>query len=122
MLLTLEKTNDFDRMVAKIVDDVALVQAAMMTGVKLTDRQQGPVAQRVITRPDTGLLPTRAEALSSASDVALEGENATVMDERRDPADTLPRPAERVIYNLHLDPHCPRRKDEPRSQCPHAGR
>lgn len=89
-LLALEKTNGSGWMVVKIAGDVASVQAAVMTGAELADRQQGLVAQKVIARPGAGLLPARVEAPSPAPDAALEEENATVMDERRDPADTLP--------------------------------
>ncbi|PIA11108.1 microcompartment protein (plasmid) [Klebsiella variicola] len=121
-LLALEKTNGSGWMVVKIAGDVASVQAAVMTGAELADRQQGLVAQKVIARPGAGLLPARVEAPSPAPDAALEEENATVMDERRDSADTLPRPAEQVTCNLCLDPHCPRQKGEPRSQCLHAGK
>ena len=121
-LLALEKTNGSGWMVVKIAGDVASVQAAVMTGAELAERQQGLVAQKVIARPGAGLLPARVEAPSPAPDAALEEENATVMDERRDPADTLPRPAEQVTCNLCQDPHCPRQKGEPRSQCLHAGK
>jgi microcompartment protein CcmL/EutN len=89
-LLALEKTNGSGWMVVKIAGDVASVQAAVMTGAELAERQQGLVAQKVIARPGEGLLPARVEAPSPAPDAALEEENATVMDERRDPADTLP--------------------------------
>lgn len=89
-LLALEKTNGSGWMVVKIAGDVASVQAAVMTGAELADRQQGLVAQKVIARPGAGLLPAHVEAPSPAPDAALEEENATVMDERRDPADTLP--------------------------------
>ncbi len=89
-LLALEKTNGSGWMVVKIAGDVASVQAAVMTGAELADRQQGLVAQKVIARPGAGLLPARVEAPSPAPDAALEEENATVMDERRDPADTPP--------------------------------
>ena len=112
-LLALEKTNGSGWMVVKIAGDVASVQAAVMTGAELAERQQGLVAQKVIARPGEGLLPARVQAPSPAPDV---------MDERRDPADTLPRPAEQVTCNLCLDPHCPRQKGEPRSQCLHAGK
>ena len=105
----------------------AMAKAAAITLLALektngSDRQQGLVAQKVIARPGAGLLPAHVEAPSPAPDAALEEENATVMDERRDPADTLPRPAEQVTCNLCLDPHCPRQKGEPRSQCLHAGK
>ncbi|WP_323079061.1 BMC domain-containing protein [Klebsiella quasipneumoniae] len=121
-LLALEKTNGSGWMVVKIAGDVASVQAAVMTGAELADRQQGLVAQKVIARPGAGLLPASVEAPLPTPGVALEEENATVVDERSDPADPLSRPAERVTCNLCLDPRCPRQKGEPRSQCLHAGK
>ncbi len=50
-LLALEKTNGSGWMVVKIAGDVASVQAAVMTGAELAERQQGLVAQKVIARP-----------------------------------------------------------------------
>ncbi|CDL08390.1 Propanediol utilization polyhedral body protein PduK [Klebsiella pneumoniae IS43] len=55
-LLALEKTNGSGWMVVKIAGDVASVQAAVMTGAELAERQQGLVAQKVIARPGEGLL------------------------------------------------------------------
>ncbi|STV52254.1 propanediol utilization polyhedral body protein PduK [Klebsiella pneumoniae] len=40
-LLALEKTNGSGWMVVKIAGDVASVQAAVMTGAELAERQQG---------------------------------------------------------------------------------
>ncbi len=45
-LLALEKTNGSGWMVVKIAGDVASVQAAVMTGAELAERQQGLVAQK----------------------------------------------------------------------------
>jgi microcompartment protein CcmL/EutN len=42
-LLALEKTNGSGWMVVKIAGDVASVQAAVMTGAELAERQQGLV-------------------------------------------------------------------------------
>jgi microcompartment protein CcmL/EutN len=113
-LLALEKTNGSGWMVVKIAGDVASVQAAVMTGAELAERQQGLVAQKVIARPGEGLLPARVEAPSPAPDAPEGGEHGP----HRRP---LPS-AERVTCNLCLDPHCPRQKGDPRSQCLHAGK
>ncbi|PJX42982.1 MULTISPECIES: BMC domain-containing protein [unclassified Klebsiella] len=115
-LLALEKTNGSGWMVVKIVGDVASVQAAVMTGAELAERQQGLVAQKVIARPGAGLLPARVEApLPAPDDVAVTEGNAA-------PADIPSHSTELVTCNLCLDPHCPRQKGEPRSQCLHAGK
>ena len=74
-LLALEKTNGSGWMVVKIAGDVASVQAAVMTGAELAERQQGLVAQKVIARPGEGLLPARVQAPSPAPDVAVTEEN-----------------------------------------------
>ncbi len=73
-LLALEKTNGSGWMVVKIAGDVASVQAAVMTGAELAERQQGLVAQKVIARPGEGLLPARVQAPSPAPDVAVTEE------------------------------------------------
>lgn len=115
-LLALEKTNGSGWMVVKIAGDVASVQAAVMTGAELAERQQGLVAQKVIARPGAGLLPVRVEApLPAPDDVAVTEGNAA-------PADIPSHSTEQVTCNLCLDPHCPRQKGEPRSQCLHAGK
>ncbi|HHB8929792.1 TPA: BMC domain-containing protein [Klebsiella pneumoniae] len=108
-LLALEKTNGSGWMVVKIAGDVASVQAAVMTGAELAERQQGLVAQKVIARPGEGLLPARVQAPSPAPDVAVT-------------EDAPSHSTERVTCNLCLDPHCPRQKGDPRSQCLHAGK
>jgi hypothetical protein len=72
-LLALEKTNGSGWMVVKIAGDVASVQAAVMTGAELAERQQGLVAQKVIARPGEGLLPARVEAPSPAPDARRDG-------------------------------------------------
>lgn len=82
-LLALEKTNGSGWMVVKIAGDVASVQAAVMTGAELAERQQGLVAQKVIARPGEGLLPARVQAPSPAPDIAVTEENTA-------PTDTLP--------------------------------
>ena len=114
-LLALEKTNGSGWMVVKIAGDVASVQAAVMTGAELAERQQGLVAQKVIARPGEGLLPARVQAPSPAPDVAVTEENTALTD-------APSHSTERVTSNLCLDPHCPRQKGDPRSQCLHAGK
>ncbi|STU61437.1 propanediol utilization polyhedral body protein PduK [Klebsiella pneumoniae subsp. pneumoniae] len=79
-LLALEKTNGSGWMVVKIAGDVASVQAAVMTGAELAERQQGLVAQKVIARPGEGLLPARVQAPSPAPDVAVTEENTALTD------------------------------------------
>ncbi len=79
-LLALEKTNGSGWMVVKIAGDVASVQAAVMTGGELAERQQGLVAQKVIARPGEGLLPARVQAPSPAPDVAVTEENTALTD------------------------------------------
>ena len=86
-----------------------------MTGAELAERQQGLVAQKVIARPGEGLLPARVQAPSPAPDVAVTEENTA-------PTDTPSHSTELVTCNLCLDPHCPRQKGDPRSQCLHAGK
>lgn len=113
-LLALEKTNGSGWMVVKIAGDVASVQAAVMTGAELAERQQGLVAQKVIARPGEGLLPARVQAPSPAPEVAVT--------ERHGPHRRPFHSTERVTCNLCLDPHCPRQKGDPRSQCLHAGK
>ncbi len=101
----------------KIAGDVASVQAAVMTGAELAERQQGLVAQKVIAGPGEGLLPAgpRPGAPSPAPDVAVTEENTALTD-------APSHSTERVTCNLCLDPHCPRQKGDPRSQCLHAGK
>ncbi|MFQ8203547.1 BMC domain-containing protein, partial [Klebsiella pneumoniae] len=79
-LLALEKTNGSGWMVVKIAGDVASVQAAVMTGAELAERQQGLVAQKVIARPGEGLLAARVQAPSPAPDVAVTEENTALTD------------------------------------------
>ncbi|GHK56900.1 hypothetical protein KPZU09_66360 [Klebsiella pneumoniae] len=101
-------------MVVKIAGDVASVRAAVMTGAELAERQQGLVAQKVIAgpgRPAAGPCP----APSPAPDVAVTEENTALTD-------APSHSTERVTCNLCLDPHCPRQKGDPRSQCLHAGK
>ncbi len=114
-LLAPEKTNGSGWMVVKIAGDVASVQAAVMTGAELAERQQGLVAQKVIARPGEGLLAARVQAPSPAPDVAVTEENTALTD-------APSHSTERVTCNLCLDPHCPRQKGDPRSQCLHAGK
>ena len=62
-----------------------------------------------------GLLPARVQAPSPAPDVAVTEENTALTD-------APSHSTERVTCNLCLDPHCPRQKGDPRSQCLHAGK
>ncbi|HBY5566383.1 TPA: microcompartment protein, partial [Klebsiella pneumoniae] len=50
-----------------------------------------------------------------APDVAVTEENTALTD-------APSHSTERVTCNLCLDPHCPRQKGDPRSQCLHAGK
>lgn len=50
-LLALEKTNGSGWMVVKIAGDVASVQAAVMTGAELAERQQGWWRRRLSPGP-----------------------------------------------------------------------
>ena len=114
-LLALEKTNGSGWMVVKIAGDVASVQAAVMTGAELAERQQafpGPGDNLLRYQP---LLPARVQAPSPAPDVAVTEENTALTD-------APSHSTERVTCNLCLDPHRPRQKGDPRSQCLHAGK
>lgn len=83
-LLALEKTNGSGWMVVKIAGDVASVQAAVMTGAELADRQQGLVAQKVIARPGAGLLPALAQACCQPASKRLH-QHLTLLWKRRTP-------------------------------------
>ena len=61
-LLALEKTNGSGWMVVKIAGDVASVQAAVMTGAELAERQQGLVAQADVIGAPAGPVHRQLEA------------------------------------------------------------
>lgn len=120
-LVGLEKTNGSGWTVIKIIGDVASVQAAISAGADFTERQNGLVAHKVISRPGEGILSHSVVVQTDPMPESTADEAQAEMPVEHE-LPTAPQQTALISCNLCLDPACPRQKGEPRSLCLHSGK
>jgi len=115
-IIDIEKTNGNGWMLIKISGDVASVQAAILSGASLADKNNGLISHRVLPRPDLTLLKTIMPEPKIVPYRTSE-EHATPSEKVTDSASLTIEQQIIATCNLCFDPLCPRHKGDPHSKC-----